>query len=131
MPAMIHSEGTPDPAGAVLRGDFAAAGNAKWVLSAAKECEASGRGCTTSAVATGTVPWALGEWRTLRLAAKRQANGQTQLTWSVSGASKPGEVHTATVGTIDEARGGVAFGNSMASPLSQWDNLTVTPLPSQ
>ena len=131
VPAMIHSEGTPDPAGAVLRVDFAAGGNAKWVLSAAKECEASGRGCTTSAVATGTVPWALGEWRTLRLAAKRQANGQTQLTWSVSGASKPGEVHTATVATIDEARGGVAFGNSMASPLSQWDNLTVTPLPSQ
>ena len=57
----------------MLRVDFAAAGNAKWVLSAAKECEASGRGCTTSAVATGTVPWALGEWRTLRLAAKRQA----------------------------------------------------------
>ena len=51
---MIHSSGTPDPAGFVFRIDFDADGgkDAKWTLQAAKQCEDSGRGCTTSIVAT-------------------------------------------------------------------------------
>lgn len=54
VPAMIHSSSTPDPAGFVLRIDFNADGgqDAKWTLQAAKQCEDSGRGCTTSIVAT-------------------------------------------------------------------------------
>eukprot|EP01043_Picozoa_sp_COSAG02_P056502 COSAG02_NODE_6706_length_3409_cov_1.565257_6_plen_511_part_00 len=54
VPAMIHSSGTPDPAGFVFRVDFDADGgkDAKWTLHAAKQCEDSGRGCTTSIVAT-------------------------------------------------------------------------------
>jgi hypothetical protein len=130
VPAMIHASGTPDPAGFVLHVDFPVGGStATWVLSAAKACETSGRRCTTSTIATGMVPgWGLGEWRTLRLAAERQANGKTQLTWSISDAPGLGKVHSATVETIDEARGGVAFGNGMSHPVSQWDNLSITPV---
>ena len=77
------------------------------------------------------MPWALGEWMILKLAAKRQPNGTTELKWSASGAAggSHGQTHTAVVDTISEARGGVAFGNGLElHPLSQWDNLTVTPV---
>ena len=79
----------------------------------------------------GALSWALGEWMTLKLAAQRQPNGTTELKWSASGVdgTSEGLIHTATVDTISEARGGVAFGNGLeAHPKSQWDNLTVTPL---
>jgi hypothetical protein len=68
---------------------------------------------------------------TLNLAAKRQPNGTTELQWSASGVAGAalGHTHTATVDTISEARGGVAFGNGLElHPLSQWDNLTVAPV---
>lgn len=55
--------------------------------------------------------------------------GKTELKWSASVAAGPEEVHTATVDSTGEARGGVAFGNGLAlRPLSQWDNLTVSPV---
>ena len=38
-------------------------------------------------------------------------------------------MHSVMVDTVEEARGGVAFGNGMnVNPVSQWDNLTVTPI---
>ena len=38
-------------------------------------------------------------------------------------------MHSVMVDTVEEARGGVAFGNGLAvTPVSQWDNLTVTPI---
>ena len=134
-PAIIHSSGTPNVAGFVYRIDFDAAGgnNATWLLQTAKTCEDSGRGCTTSNVATGALIWAIGEWMTLKLSAKRQGNGKTELKWSAQplGSDVAGRLHTATVDTLEEARAGVAFGNAEAmSPLSSWDNLSVTPVKS-
>eukprot|EP01052_Picozoa_sp_SAG31_P019167 SAG31_NODE_1387_length_8554_cov_14.239148_3_plen_851_part_00 len=129
-PAVIHSSGTPSPAGYVLRVNFNTSGSdAKWFLSAATECETSGRRCTASTVATGVLSWSLGEWRTLKLAARQQSNGKTELKWSVSNVGGQDKVYTALVKTIGEARGGIAFGNGMGTqPVSQWDNLSVTPL---
>eukprot|EP01051_Picozoa_sp_SAG22_P005555 SAG22_NODE_333_length_12162_cov_11.415237_7_plen_1331_part_00 len=139
-PSVIHSSGTPNPAGFVFRVDFDAAGGntATWQVSAGTTCGNGNTGCATLLVANGTLDWVLGDWMALKLSAKRQGNGNTELKWSVVGKQDSDEsapaliVHRALVDTIDEACGGVAFGNGLAlSPHSQWDNLSVTPVAAQ
>ena len=140
-PASIHDRLAP--AGFVLKVAFDGSGlsNATWSLQAgihgpSDKCD--GGGCATTIVAKGPVDWAIGEWRTLKLSAKRQpGTNVTQLKWSVlpvGGGKANGEalVQTAEVATVEEARAGIAIGNSITAqltqqnlPLSQWDNLTV------
>lgn len=161
-PSVIHSSGTPNPAGFVFRIDFAPparddntttglASAAQWLLQAGKAdtCGNGNKGCSTTLVANGTLSLAVGQWVTLMLSAKRQGNGKTELIWSATtqhrGTSSAGAsdseddinaqvsnsvvMHSVMVDTVEEARGGVAFGNGMAvNPVSQWDNLTITPI---
>lgn len=134
-PSTIHK--TLNPAGFVLKFVFNPSNqhNTSWMLQAGRhgpsdKCD--GRGCATVQVASGILEWEMGEWAVIKLSAKRQPQGKTLLRWSVQPVAKGVAVAVrefqAEVDTVVEARAGVAWGNSMYPPVSQWDNLTIVEL---
>ena len=122
-----HSSLTP--AGFVLRVEFGTNASAVWSMQVGTG-GCTGMDCKTKVVRKGTLAWPIGSWMRLKLAAHRLGTGKTRLQWSANpagGLGKPLLSTSIDVDTLDEARGSIAIGSGFTHPVSQWDNLTVSP----
>ena len=117
----------------MLRVEFGAATEgATWTMQAGTG-GCTGTHCQTMVVSQGAITWPIGAWMRLKLAARRLGTGKTRLNWSIEPVGSIAGVHlpvnsSVDVDTLAEARGSVAIGSGFDCPVSQWDNLTVSPL---
>jgi hypothetical protein len=129
--ALLHS--SLAPAGFVFRFYFGkTTGSTTWKV------QAGTGGCTsvhckTAVVGQGVIPWAMGDWMRLRLAARRLGSGKTRVSWSAEPVGRMAGGLSVVNGSVDvdtfaDARGSLAMGSGFDCPMSQWDNLTISPL---
>ena len=129
-PASLHDSLAPP--GFVLKLSWNASvwAGARWTVRAGSggSCAARYGLCPTHVVANGSLPgFEVGSWATLELTAQRGATASENTT--LSAAVNGQQLGSWAVPYLPEARGAIAFGNSMHTPVSEWDNLSITPAP--
>jgi hypothetical protein len=128
-PASLHD--TLAPPGFVLKLSWNASGwaGARWTVHAGSGGSCGRYGlCPTHTVADGSLPGVeAGSWATIELTAQRGATASENTT--LSAAVNGQQLGSWSVPFLPEARGAIAFGNSVHTPVSEWDNLSITPAP--